>query len=588
MKKICAIHAAMIFVAMLFIFLGISKVDVYAEDESGILVSEDRKYQYRVIDEENKTAEIVYAVPGALTLDPEGDWNVLYIPSVLDDTYTVVSLGDKAFQNIINAHKIVIPNTVTHIGASCFYACTSAEMFEITTSVTSFGKNAFAYTPWILSMRKCRADGLVIVNNVLIDGRACKGDVVIPSGVTAIADGAFNSGVTTDPKIDPYTGSTITGITIPSTVKTIGNMAFISNHKLKKVVLEEGVQSIGAQTFADCQALEEICFSTTLDELGAGAFYRCPMLTAVDLKNTNVTNIPISCFRECVKLSSVSLPEELTDISKMAFYECEALCEFTVTPKVRVIGTKAFYNIDSIKITIPENITDTSGWVLPLGDGIEFLIKAGSSIESFMKENELCYSTYGNTDTPEEPEPEEPVNEETPKLKTPEIAVLKQPAPSKIELYVGSVFGYGRLKYVVTSYGTVKVKGVIKKTYTYIKIPESITYGGRTFKVTSVEISAFSGCKSLVRVIIGDNVLRIGSCAFKGCKALKYVTIGSKVEELGREVFYGDSSIYSMRFTTKRLKRIGKMSFRGIRKTAKIYVPSEKKVLYSKLINGAR
>ncbi|MDE6785391.1 MAG: leucine-rich repeat domain-containing protein, partial [Ruminococcus sp.] len=58
-------------------------------------------------------------------------------------------------------------------------------------SVTSIGECAFKGTPWLKA--KQNENPLVVVNNILIDGEKCDGEVVIPDGVTSISDGAFIS-----------------------------------------------------------------------------------------------------------------------------------------------------------------------------------------------------------------------------------------------------------------------------------------------------------------------------------------------------------------------------------------------------------
>ena len=91
-------------------------------------------------------------------------------------------------------------------------------------------------------MRHSRTDRLVIVNKVLLDGRECTGDVVIPSGVKEIAGSAFYSGLTTNPKTDLYSGSTIIGVTIPDSVTVIGDYAFCKNTLLKNVTFGKNVK----------------------------------------------------------------------------------------------------------------------------------------------------------------------------------------------------------------------------------------------------------------------------------------------------------------------------------------------------------
>ena len=58
-----------------------------------------------------------------------------------------------------------------------------------------------------------------------------------------------------------------------------------------------------------------------------------------------------------------------------------------------------------------------------------------------------------------------------------------------------------------------------------VKIPESVTYNGKTYNVTSIGASAFEDCKGLTSVVIPNSVTRIGSDAFFNCSGLTSVHI---------------------------------------------------------------
>ena len=74
--------------------------EVHAEETDTIYTTENRYYQYRILDKEKKTIEIVKGVEGGLMLKIVEGKAVLNIPSELEG-YTVVSLGGEAFANMI-------------------------------------------------------------------------------------------------------------------------------------------------------------------------------------------------------------------------------------------------------------------------------------------------------------------------------------------------------------------------------------------------------------------------------------------------------------------------------------------------------
>ena len=78
-----------------------------------------------------------------------------------------------------------------------------------------------------------------------------------------------------------------------------------------------------------------------------------------------------------------------------------------------------------------------------------------------------------------------------------------------------------------------------KTAYTgAVTIPESVTYNGTTYSVSSINYKAFNGCSGLTSVTIPNSVTSIDSYAFSGCSGLTSVTIPNSVTRIGREAFY--------------------------------------------------
>ena len=70
-----------------------------------------------------------------------------------------------------------------------------------------------------------------------------------------------------------------------------------------------------------------------------------------------------------------------------------------------------------------------------------------------------------------------------------------------------------------------------------VTIPETITYDGTTYTVTTIESYAFANCGSLTGVSIPNSVTSIGNYAFYSCNGLTEITIPESVVSIGSYAF---------------------------------------------------
>ena len=76
-----------------------------------------------------------------------------------------------------------------------------------------------------------------------------------------------------------------------------------------------------------------------------------------------------------------------------------------------------------------------------------------------------------------------------------------------------------------------------------IVIPETVTYSGKTYSVTSIGSYAFNDCSELKSVTIPESVTNIGSYAFNDCRELTSVTIPNSVRSIGFWAFSNCSGL---------------------------------------------
>ena len=104
-----------------------------------------------------------------------------------------------------------------------------------------------------------------------------------------------------------------------------------------------------------------------------------------------------------------------------------------------------------------------------------------------------------------------------------------------------------------------------------VDIPETVTYGGVTYDVTSIGKYAFRDCTSLTSVTIPSSVTSIGSYAFEDCTSLASVTIPSSVTSIGSYAFSGCTSLASVT-NSSGVTSIGDYAFSGCTSLASVTI----------------
>ncbi|MCR5540852.1 MAG: leucine-rich repeat protein [Ruminococcus sp.] len=183
-------------------------------------------------------------------------------------------------------------------------------------------------------------DGTVKITNFY--NYSTETDVVIPSEINGKAVIAIG--------VDAFCGYTITSITIPDTVYSIGADAFYGCSNLQKVDMSKNIKNIGSYAFAHCHSLESITLPEGLQSIDESAFYDCDSLKSIEIP-ASLMNIGEYAFSNCDKLENVTFAERTysLNIDKCAFWECKSLKELDLPDKIIHIGEYAFSNCDSLK-----------------------------------------------------------------------------------------------------------------------------------------------------------------------------------------------------------------------------------------------
>lgn len=152
--------------------------------------------------------------------------------------------------------------------------------------------------------------------------------------VTVIEDQAFK------------TCTSLTAVTIPSSIKSIGWSIFSGCSRIASVTFAEGTQlkDINVWAFYGCSNLTSITIPASVTSISQGAFQECTKLTSVYFANgSQLTSIGREAFMDCWKLAAITFPASLTTIYANAFSGCDNLTSITIPANVTKIGETAFF-----------------------------------------------------------------------------------------------------------------------------------------------------------------------------------------------------------------------------------------------------
>jgi hypothetical protein len=196
--------------------------------------------------------------------------------------------------------------------------------------------------------------------------------------VTSIGEGAFD-------------GSGLTSVTIPNSVTSIADDAFVQCNSLTGLTIGDSVTNIGDGAFEECRSLANVTIPNSVISIGIYAFIECSSLTniAVDAANPNYRSTngvlfdkdqaTLIQYPSGLTNSSYTIPSSVTSIGFAAFGGCPRLTSVTIPNSVTSIGDLAFSLTSLTSVTIPDSVTNIGAEAFQFCSSLANIIFSGNA-----------------------------------------------------------------------------------------------------------------------------------------------------------------------------------------------------------------
>ena len=238
--------------------------------------------------------------------------------------------------------------------------------------------------------------------------------------------------------------TTLTEVTLPSTLVTIGGWGFSGCTNLSSINFPEGLNEIGDYSFQSCRSLDSISLPNSLQVLGEWAFSWCSGITTVTIpsqvstirygpfaNSTNIENVFVNGTNSNYKdidgvlftydgtklvqyplgnsRTIYSLPADTTTIGYHAFSEASNLEEIDLNEGVKVIQSYGFSSCEKLRtINFPSTVEEiqTNSFYhcimlnnVKLNEGLtsmgQYVFSSCSSLTNICLPNSLSYIDTG-------------------------------------------------------------------------------------------------------------------------------------------------------------------------------------------------
>ncbi len=241
-------------------------------------------------------------------------------------------IGSYAFFSDSKIKTVIFPDTLICIGNQAFMSCYGLEgTLTLPEGLKEIGSSAFSGSAEFAGYVNNKMMNITAVNlpNSLEKlgynaFHACKiTSVTVPEQITVLESGVFSCCFE------------LTSVTLPEGLKAIsdtsqyGNGPFAHCKALKTIELPDSVELLGLGAFAQ-SGLTEITLPKSLKTIWDGAFVSCKDLTTINW-NDSLETVNSNAFQKCIGLTEVEIPAGIANFDPAAFRDCPNTCTIKVS-----------------------------------------------------------------------------------------------------------------------------------------------------------------------------------------------------------------------------------------------------------------
>lgn len=507
----------------------------------------------------------------------------LNIPDVIPYNGTnriVGQIAGSAFRNYEHVTSVTIPNSVEHIEDGAFYGCSGLTSVTLPANLTKISSKAFygcknlvhadasAVThlteigDWAFSLCQ-KLEQAPITNTVTKIGfqafwQTGITEPIFPSSLTTIGDMAFSR------------CPNITHISVPSSVTNLGKGVFSVCLGLTDATLPANMTSVPANLFSGCKKLVHCNLSPNLTSIGDGAFLYCEKLTEDITPLKHVTSFGNSAFLGCEKLTGHLTFPEGTQIIGGAFGGCTGLTGTLTFPStLKAINSGAFVGCTGLTgtLTFPDHLQTIGVYAFKKCTGLQGDVFIGKEIKTVGNEAFMDAGFAGGT-------LHISMQENTGASLGDEVfrgagfgrVVVEGEHP----IAIGKAFTYNNSfgNYSPTNNADSKYQIALTIAPDVKTIPDQAFRGLYVVghvdvpaTVTSVGKEAFDHCEKMTSITWPSNLTEIPFGCFRWT-GLTTVSLSNTITKIGDESFWHCLGLRTLSFTSSPIKYIGDYAFR--------------------------